>query len=449
MNLASVLIRKIIADHDVDVWTNLQKHYLSEEYARIHDVIETHFSKYASLPSFEDLKLSVRDKVTLSQVYSIEKAEDVDIPSSQLLDYIKNEFTQVEILSQLEKYVDTSIAIDNAEESISNLQNIVLDVETKVDLKEPDNDMRRLPLFSSEEERAKNIPLSLNDEYDLEIQFSPKDLILVGGMRGAGKSLTCANIAANIFDSKNSVIYFTIEMDSRTILQRICAISTNISMTAIKNRKLTLTEWDKVAKWWSNRFEEGETAYKDYQVHHSFDQFHEQVIKKPLKEVQVDIIYDPTLSLSKIRSEIDKKVTMIKPRAIIVDYINQVKRHAPGAHTKFGQYDWTEQIEVSKSLKSLAQHYEIPIIAPYQIDASGEARFAKGILDACDAAFTLNTHDKEDNCITFSCSKMRNAEVKGFTSSLNWQTLKIGPDSMDIPSTKETVKKSGEPTSDL
>ena len=80
---------------------------------------------------------------------------------------------------------------------------------------------------------------------------------------------------------------------------------------------------------------------------------------------------------------------------IIVDYINQVKRSIMPSRS--GQYDWTEQIEVSKALKSMAQEFAPPVFSPYQTDASGEARFAKGILDAADAAYSLETWSQEDN----------------------------------------------------
>jgi len=444
LNLASVLIKKIIIDNDVDTWASLQKHYLPEEFSKIHSVIENHVDQFSSLPSFDDLKLSVRDRRTLEKIYVVEKAQDMDIPSSQLLEYLKNEYTQAEIMTQLEKYLETSVAVDNAEESLSNLQAIVLDVESKVDLRTPENDMRRIDLFYSEEELARNVPLSLNAEYDEVMRFSPRDLILIGGRRGAGKSLTCANIAANIYNENESVLYFTIEMDSRSILQRICAIATNVNMAAIRNKSLSIPEWRRVAQWWANRFEEGETAYKDYLSHNSFDKFHTQLIKNPLKQTQLDVIYDPELSVSKIRSEMDKKIVTINPKAIIVDYLNQVKYRTGNQYSKFGQYDWTEQIEISKALKSMAQQYEVPIIAPYQIDATGEARFAKGILDAADAAFTLDTHSPEDNCISFNCVKMRNGEVKGFTSAIDWKTLKIGPESAKNPADKKVSESTGE-----
>lgn len=444
MNLASVLLKKIIADNDVDAWASLRGDYLPEDYSKIFSAIESHVDEYSSLPSFDDLKLSIRDRYTLEKIYILEKTEDIDIPCAQLLDYLKNEYAQTQIMSQLDTYLDTSVAIDNAEESLSNLQAIVLDVESKVDLKTPENDMRRIDLFYSEEELEKTMPLGLNTEYDEGMRFSPRDLILIGGRRGAGKSLTCANIAANIFDADHSVIYFTIEMDARAILQRICAISTNISMTAIRNKNLSIPEWKRIAYWWAKRFEDGEVAYQEYLNHNSFDKFHAQLIKKPLKVTQLDVIYDPDLSLSKIRSEIDKKVVTIKPRAIIVDYLNQVKNRTGHGVSKFGQYDWTEQIEISKTLKSMAQQYEVPVVAPYQIDASGEARFAKGILDAADAAFTLDTHTPKDACITFDCAKMRNGEVKGFTSTVDWTTLKIGPASARKPGEEEEERPTGE-----
>jgi hypothetical protein len=95
---------------------------------------------------------------------------------------------------------------------------------------------------------------------------------------------------------------------------------------------------------------------------------------------------------------------------------------------RMGQYDWTEQIEISKALKTYAQDYGVLMVSPYQIDATGEARFAKGILDAADAAFTIDAHNKEDNIVTFDCVKMRNADEVSFTSKMDWASLRIGPE---------------------
>ena len=119
----------------------------------------------------------------------------------------------------------------------------------------------------------------------------------------------------------------------------------------------------------------------------------------------------------------DKKVKALNVAVVLVDYINQVKKSV--IPSRMGQYDWTEQIEVSKALKSMAQEYECTVVTPYQTDASGEARFAKGILDAADAAFALNVYDKTDACITFECTKMRSATERSFTSVMNLSLIHI------------------------
>ena len=133
---------------------------------------------------------------------------------------------------------------------------------------------------------------------------------------------------------------------------------------------------------------------------------------------------------------------------IVVDYINQVKRTSRPVHGS--QYDWKDQIEVSKALKSMAQEYEVPIYSPYQTDNTGEARFAKGILDAADAAFALNAWEQHDACITFNCVKMRNARLASFTSTIDWETLKIGPESvLTPPEREESSHKTGEEIDDI
>jgi len=242
-------------------------------------------------------------------------------------------------------------------------------------------------------------------------------------------------------------MYFTIEMDSRDILQRCCAIATEIPFSRMRTKNLSVTEWEKVATWWSNRFTAGQDRLKEYKEHRDFDKFHTKLkTGELLPTQQLDVIYEPSLTLAKIRAELDKKVRPLNVGVIIVDYINQVKRSSlPGR-----QYDWTEQIEVSKALKSMAQEYECTVITPYQTDATGEARFAKGILDAADAAYALETWDHDDGCMTFNCVKMRRASMRSFTSTVDWETLKIGPETALTPQEKEdSTHKTGEDINDI
>lgn len=427
MNLASILLKTIIAQCDMETWANSQKHYFPTEYSSIWSYLNKYVEQHSVLPSFEDLRLAVRDATLRDRFTALEKIDEIDIEPTILLEYLKNEYTQVEIMNQLEKYLSDSIAMESAQENIEHLQSIVLDIEEKVDLKDTSTNMRKMELFEPVEELEKFVPLGLNHDFDRLQTFGPSDFVLVGGKRGAGKSITCANIASNAYETGHSVIYFTIEMTPRSIMQRCCSISTGVPAAALRNRNLSVGEWEQIAQWWSQRFEDGERALSRYLSHRDFDKYHTELTAKPLREKQLDIVYSPSLTLANIRTELDKKVAKLQPRIVVVDYINQVKRSAV-ANNRMGQYDWTEQIEVSKALKTYAQDYNVVMVSPYQIDATGEARFAKGILDAADAAFTLDAHNKEDNVISFECAKMRNSDEVSFTSTMDWASLRIGPE---------------------
>ena len=189
MNIASALIKQVLTLQDFETWTSVRKDYLPSEYHTIFSVIDKHCDKFHTLPTFEDLKFEVRDPATVEKLFAIESVE-VEADAFMLLQYLKNEYTQKEVLDSLETYIDNSVAFEGAEESVAHLHQIVLDVEKKVDLQEPQESMQRISLFENDEEIGKYLALGLNADYDREIQFSPKDLVLIGGRRGAGKSLT-------------------------------------------------------------------------------------------------------------------------------------------------------------------------------------------------------------------------------------------------------------------
>lgn len=449
MNIASALIKQVLELQDFQTWSVAHKHYFSSEYHSLYKIIDKHCEEFHKVPTIEDLKYEIRDSATREKLYAVEAVE-VDADPHMLLEYLKNEYTQKEILNSLEDYVENSVAFENASESVNHLHQIVLDVEDKVDLEDPQESMQRIELFEPEEDLARYMKLGLNEEYDYEIQFSPRDLVMVGGRRGAGKSVICANIANNVYASGKSAIYFTIEMDSRSILQRCCSIATKIPFARLRTQNLSVVEWEQVAQWWAARYVDGQDRLKEYRVHRDFDKLHTSLKNtcELLPTQQLDVVYDPALTLSKIRAELDKKVKPLGVGVIIVDYINQVKRSS--LPSRGGQYDWTEQIEVSKALKSMAQEYDCTVFSPYQTDASGEARFAKGILDAADAAYTLETWDHEDACITLNCVKMRSASMKSFTSEVDWDSLKIGPASALTPKEREdSSHKTGEEIDDI
>lgn len=443
MSLASALIYRVLELQDFDTWASVRKHYLPSEYHSLFQVIDKHSERFHKLPTIEELKLEVRDQNTLDKVYALESIETEADPYV-LLEAVKSEYAQRETLFQLDKWVDASMAFETAEEVVRHIQQIGIELESKVELTPPEETMQRISLFDSEEEMAARITLGFNDEFDQRFNFRPSDYITMGGRRGAGKSLTGSNIARHVItEQEKKVLYFTIEMESREILQRDAAIATGLPFFKIRNKDMAVDEWKKLAKWWSERYQDGEAAFEAYLEHRSFDKFHTSISRHPLVPAHLDIIYDPNLTLGRINAEVDKRLAQGEELGlIVVDYVQKVKRVAGSNHST-NNMDWQEQMYVSNALKTLAQDRRVPVYSPYQIDATGEARLAKGILDACDAAFILEAHKGDTSAITFKTVKMRGADdTEEFTSEMDWTSLRIGPRSVEKPATDKKGGKS-------
>ena len=121
----------------------------------------------------------------------------------------------------------------------------------------------------------------------------------------------------------------------------------------------------------------------------------------------------------------------------VVDYLNQMVPE----RTSASQYDWQPQIDISKGLKNLARKYDVVMVSPYQTDATGEARFAKGILDAPDISLLMEAHEKEAKAVSFTTTKIRGGPNIEFCSPINWDTLRISSMPIDKPGAAPAEEK--------
>jgi replicative DNA helicase len=355
------------------------------------------------------------------------------------LDALIDTYTQNLTISLLDKYLDKLPQYDT-DEIKENLANIVLNLDEKTLTTEGVYTMSDILLFRDADEVARErIPLGLNNTFDAIVRTCRQEYVLIGGKRGSGKSLTAANVLTNQYEMGNTAVYFTIEMSGYETLQRTMSILANVNHQRLKQEKLTDEELLQVIKARAGMYVDSDDLVQKFIKDKNKYKFEEALVStKELKpDNQMIIIDDRNLGLTTIDVQVSKLKAKFgdKLTVVVIDYINQIRVEGSA------NYDWQPQVAVSTKLKELARKYDVLVVSPYQIDATGEARFAKGILDAADISLVLTAHDKEDSAITFETTKIRGAAEMTFTSPMNWETLRVSPHSMERPTKQEKTDK--------
>lgn len=442
MDTSAVVLNKLLSERNLDIWAKLKLVFLDPAYSSLYSVVNKYYEKYSAIPSFDDLELTLREGPASKTLATLRLTEVPDVSAEVALDALIDQYTQNETVKLLDKFVD-KLPLYDTNEIKDSLATIALTIEEKTHTSEKVFTMADMMMFSHPEDLEKErVYLGLNNSFDSVLGgVARQELILIGGKRGSGKSIASSNLFVNQYESGNSSIYFSIEMTAKETMERNLSILADVNLQNLKQHKLTDDEILRVVKARAEMFENSSDLVSEFMRHRDRFKFEEMLVRscslKP--DNQMIIVDDRDLTLSSIDLHIGKAKAKFgdKLKLVVVDYLNQIVLEGND------QYDWKPQIEVSKKLKNLARKYEIVMVSPYQIDKDGEARFAKGILDAADIALTMEAHDKETNAISFETTKIRGGREMAFTCPIDWDTLRISPQSVDKPAAKEAIKKAG------
>lgn len=437
-DISAVVLHKIISEGNIDAWAKLRSAFLHPSLDILYRAINRHYEKFSKIPSFEELKLEFRDGNLRRIVQSLETVSAEDIDTEVAVDALINEYTQSEALKLLSSYLDKLPLMDCTEVK-ENLSGIVLKLDEKVYSDEKVITMDNYEFFRDENEYlSSRAYLGISNKFDAEVGAYREELILIGGRRGAGKSIICSNIQVSQYEQGNVCPYFTIEMTHREVMDRNMAILSGVSHSNIRKRETSVEEDEKLAYHRSLMFADGIQHYEKFLQHRDKRKLEHDLMKyATLKEDgQLIVIDDRRLTLSTVDLHVGKLKAKYGDKLVVVvlDYLNQIA--SAGKHGSM--YEWIPQMEVAKGLKNLSRKHEVTFVSPYQIDASGEARMAKGILDAADVAMTLA---REEDAIIFDLTKIRGAPTMKFANKVDWKTLRIDPEEIPMPEPQEKGKK--------
>lgn len=168
------------------------------------------------------------------------------------------------------------------------------------------------------------------------------DLIVIAARPGMGKTAFVLSLARNAaVDFKKPVAFFSLEMSSIQLTNRLISAETEISAEKIRRASLESYEW-------------------------------EQLVRKveTLSEAPLFIDDTPAINIFELRAKARRLKMQHDIQMIIIDYLQLMSGTADSRQGNREQ----EISNISRALKSIAKELEIPVIALSQLNRSVETR---------------------------------------------------------------------------
>jgi len=432
MNVEPAFLKLLLEEPDKEVALNMysevQEQHFSPAFQTVIKTIGNFYEINGHIPNIQELSLfRNRDKQTLSAISSISLIDvtGVDIEQAQaiLLDNFVQDST-LDLITELLGNISV-MGRDEIQDTVTNMGVRLEDLVSSTEKIFTAKDYR--PFNSAENAASVRIESGISQEWDRESGgYFLEDFVLLGGKKGSGKSIVCANLICAQHKQGNPSIYATIEMSYKEVMNRIMSILSGVPFSKIKLNETSPHEDMVISETLASLFEGGLELLDNHRKNFDKFLFQDELLKLPEKdEGRIIIIDDRNLSAATV----DAKVSSYKSRygeklkLVVVDYVNQLELY-PGAD----MYSWINQIEISKFLKNQARKHNVCVVSPYQMDENGNARFSKGLLDSPDVAQLIKVDEKDSGTIVFETEKSRSASDKGvYRVSIDWNTLKIDP----------------------
>jgi replicative DNA helicase len=240
-------------------------------------------------------------------------------------------------------------------------------------------------------ENYTGIPTGFKELDELTSGFQDSEFIVIGARPSVGKTALALSMSANMaLDRKIPVGFFTLEMSSMALMQRLVSSEARLDSKKIRTGLLRPSDF------------------------HNLLQAAGRIYEAPLY-----IDDTPNLKLLDLRALARRMVAMEKVKIIFVDYITLITAESKDIPRH-------EQIaEISRSLKALARELKIPVVALSQVRRETEGkkptladiRESGSIEQDADVVIFLHRERKGED----------NADVEGITTDIDIAKQRNGP----------------------
>ena len=242
----------------------------------------------------------------------------------------------------------TSIPLENI---LNDLENRLFNLTTEIQTKKLSTSAELVNnIFFELKTKSLNpklagIPSGFHDLDALTQGFQKSDLIILAGRPSMGKTALSLTIASNLIkSSKLPVLFFSLEMSKEQIIYRLLSMETNINQMRLKSGNLYKNDWIKLTK-----------------------------ILKIISKFPFFIDDAVNLTIQDIRSKI--KTILFEQNQlglVIIDYIQLMQNSKLKTENRV-----QELSQITRSLKTLAREFNVPIIGLSQLSRNVENRVDK------------------------------------------------------------------------
>ena len=201
--------------------------------------------------------------------------------------------------------------------------------------------IEQIKVAGEREDGLSGVPSGYSDLDRITSGWQKSDLIIIAARPSMGKTAFVLSMARNIaVNHSKGIGFFSLEMSSVQLVNRLIVAETELSSESIRNGKLRKEEWEIL----------------------------DSKIKK-LEKAQIYIDDTPAINIFELRSKARRLVEQRNVEIIIIDYLQLMS--SPG-DSKGNREQ--EVSTISRSLKALAKELNVPIIALSQLNRSVETR---------------------------------------------------------------------------
>ena len=236
--------------------------------------------------------------------------------------------------------------------------------------------MDRIAAFMENRDALTGLSTGFKDLDDLTNGLQPSDFIILAARPSMGKTALALNIAQNVAlrgakegEDPKRVAYFSLEMSSEQLVQRMICTEAEVEIRKLRGGWLSQPEEKETAALSTEQAaEENNEPETDNNLNRLW------LATDRIASAGIFIDDSPTLSLAELRSQARKLKAEEGLDLIVIDYLQLMQAPAEQPWSANRQH---EVSVISRGLKALARELDLPVLALSQLSRSVEMRQVK------------------------------------------------------------------------